>query len=283
MVKVKDALGDRMKEQESSSTSRKAIRGQPLLVRLDGRSFHTFCRGLEKPYSEDFLTCMEVTMEWLVAEFHCKVGYTQSDEITLGWVAVHDTATQWPFGGRFQKLESVLASFAGVAFYKAVQEHLPQKAKYTPCFDARAWQPPTLVEAANAFLWRQRDCLKNAISMVAQSQYSHKQLHGKTTGEIVALLEDDAGIRFSTAYPPRFQRGVFAKRTVVEKHLSGVELLCIPEKHRPTGPVMRTVIDYMDLDLDGLSLAGPGGKEKALFGQAELFLASDVDTVGARS
>ena len=251
-----------MKAQEEMSTSRKAFRGQPLLARLDGRSFHTFCRGLEKPYSPDFLLCMEETMRALVEEFHCKVGYTQSDEITLGWTAVADTATQWPFGGRFQKLESVLASYAAVVFIKAVQEHLPSKAKYYPCFDCRAWQPPSLGEAANAFLWRQRDAEKNAVSMVAQAYFSHKSLHGLNTGEMLTRLKEEKDIRFSEDFPYRFRRGVFAKRKVIDKVLTEEELQTIPEKHRPTGPVQRTIIESSDIWLDGYQF----GKEGLLFG-----------------
>ena len=81
----KTSLGDRMKSYESLSTSRKAFKGQPLVVRLDGKSFHTFTKGLARPFDQRLSSLMVETTKALVDRFQAKVGYTQSDEITLVW------------------------------------------------------------------------------------------------------------------------------------------------------------------------------------------------------
>lgn len=250
MAKVIDILGDRMKEQEAFSTSRKAERTLPIVARLDGRSFHTFCRGLEKPYSQRFLDCMEEAMVSLVDEFHAEVGYTQSDEITLVWKSFKGFhAAEHPFGGRFQKLESVLASHASVVFIKAVQLRLKEKAHMNPSFDCRVWQPPSADEAVNALLWRQRDAIRNAISMIAQANFSHKELHGKSTSDMLQMLNDKC-IVVEDDFPSRFKRGVFAKRAKSERMLTPEELSMIPEAHRPTGLVVRSQVKTFDLHLD---------------------------------
>lgn len=251
MSKKLDTLGDRMKSQEAFSTSRYADKTLPIVARLDGRSFHTFCHGLERPYSLRFLLCMESTMCSLVEEFHCSVGYTQSDEITLVWAPLKSPTSEHPFGGRFQKLESILAAHASVVFMKNVQEYLEEKAHMNPTFDCRVWQPPSAEDAVNALLWRQRDAIKNAISMVAQANFSHKQLHGKSTNQMLDMLLVDKQISFEgKQYSNRFKRGIFAKRLKAERFLTADELALIPKEHRPSGPVMRSRVTYFDLHID---------------------------------
>src|SRR4029079_6986806 len=106
---VNAGLGDRVKKYRQAEASRRAMRGTPLLARLDGRAFHTFTRDLRRPYDEGMSRCMIETTRTLVREANALVGYTQSDEITLAWYEPSQSPSDYEFDGRFQKLASVLA------------------------------------------------------------------------------------------------------------------------------------------------------------------------------
>ncbi len=240
----KTSLGDRMKDYEAPSTSRKAFKGQPLIVRLDGKSFHTYTKGLQRPYDERLSWCMQHTMMALVDRFQANVGYTQSDEITLAWyVQPHETA-EYPFDGRFQKLESLTAAYCTLKFNHFASLRMGGHGG-EPIFDSRAFVVPTVKEAYHAFLWRQQDATKNAISMAAHTYFSHKSLQGMHGPDMQERLFTEKGINFND-YPAFFKRGVFAKRHKVLKTLTPEELARIPEPHRPTEPVVRTVMTPFD-------------------------------------
>ena len=119
-----------------------------------------------------------------------------------------------------------------------------------PVFDCRVWQPPSAEDAVNALLWRQRDAIKNAVSMVAQANFSPKRLHGKNTQQMIDMLLVNNLMSFEEQFPVRFKRGIFAKRVKCERHLTQEELAAIPEDHRPSGPVVRSKITSFDLHLD---------------------------------
>lgn len=240
MKSSKDSLRDRMKQYEMAEAGRRAMPGLPVIARLDGRAFHTFTRGLDRPFSRNMSEAMRLTMEALVEEFHCQVGYTQSDEITLVW------REPCLFDGRFQKLHSVLAGYASATFAQVVPLLLPSKAQLVPCFDCRVFQVPTLGEALNCLIWRERDATKNAIQMAAQAVCSHKALQGLNGSQQQEAMFQK-GVNFND-YPARFRRGLWAQRKKVERHLTADELAGIPEDRRPTGPVIRTVMESFTLD-----------------------------------
>lgn len=242
----RDSLGDRMKSYEVPATARVAFKGQPIVARLDGKSFHSFTRGLQRPFDARLSDLMSRTMVALVDRFGAIVGYTQSDEITLVWYTPTDSATDYPFSGRFQKFDSVLASFAAAYFNKYLQAAIPEKSDQLPCFDCRTFVVPSLLEAYHAVLWRQQDCTKNAISMAAQSMFSHKQLQHKNGPEMQEMMFSQHGVNFND-YPPSFKRGVFARRVKAERMLDAAALERIPAEHRPEGPVMRSFIDTADI------------------------------------
>lgn len=241
-----DTLGDRCKEYELAEAGRRAMRGLPLLARLDGRAFHTFTRGMARPYSTGMMRCMRETTAHLVDKFHAKVGYTQSDEITLAWYEPADSVSEYLFDGRFQKIASVLAGAASVAFYKAVRLHLPDKQGETPHFDCRVWQVPNLREASLAFLWREDDATKNSITMAASAFYSHTELHGKNSADKHEMLHAK-GVNWND-YPAHFKRGIYLQRQGHHVSLSLEELARIPEAHQPLGGVVwRTSVIGLDL------------------------------------
>ena len=196
----KDSLGDRMKQYEAATTEQYFMPGLPLYARLDGRAFHTFTRGLGKPYPGarnvdfSFFNLMALLCQALVKETNADLGYVQSDEISLGWKDVKTA----PFDGRKFKIESVFASLAGAHFMRLIhqpdeelfKEIQKRAALHVPCFDCRVFQLPNLVELANVFVWRENDAIKNSISSYAMEFFSDKELHGKDQKDRLEMLRD---------------------------------------------------------------------------------------------
>lgn len=238
----KDSLGDRMKSYEELSTSRQLMPNCPVYARIDGRAFHTLCKGLKKPYSEAFIQTMQEVCKYLVDETGAVLGYVQSDEISLGW----NDYSKAPFEGRIQKLESVLASMAAakfVQFIEASKSSSPLVINYgidvlwhrtqihVPSFDCRVFNLPNEGELANAFLWRENDAIKNSITGMALHFFSHKQIQGKSGEEKIAMMKEK-GYEFYRDTPPSFLRGTFFHRENYLKVLSEEEVGRIPEKQR---------------------------------------------------
>lgn len=235
-----DEFGDRMKAYEVVETSRHFDVKLPVYARIDGRSFSRFTRGMERPFDRAMSSAMVETLKYLVAETHARIGYTQSDEISLVWLAEAEN-TDILFSGKVQKMVSVLASMAAAKFGRVCPDDYGDR---LPHFDCRVFQLPNRTEAANAFLWRAMDARKNAISMAAQAHFSHKTLHGKRQADMIAMLAEK-GISFAS-YPGFFKNGTFARRRAVERPLTADELAAIPAAHRPAGPVTRTEIETIE-------------------------------------
>lgn len=225
-----DDLGDQMKDLEMQEAGRRALPRIPLIARLDGRAFHTFTRGMNRPYDIAMMAAMEWTTKDLVSEFKPIVGYTQSDEITLVFL---DPSTL--FSGRYQKLTSVLAGMASAVFARIavvnLNNGLPGWSAKLPCFDCRAWQVPDLDSALDALIWREDDAVKNSVAMLAQAHFSHKELHCKDRHEMLDMLHAK-GINWN-AQPTHFKRGIYVKSTYKMRVLTEEERARIPEKHRP--------------------------------------------------
>ncbi len=250
MSKTPDPVGDRCKALEMTEAGRKAMPGLPVLARLDGRAFHTFTRGLERPFSQGFMTCMIKTAESLVEEFHPTVAYTQSDEISLAWYVPAEavaSGSQLPFDGRFQKLASVLSGHASVIFSRLTQFYLPSKKHLVPIFDCRVWQVPSLTHAVEVFAWREADATKNSITMAASAYYSHKELQGVGSKQKQEMLFQK-GVNWND-YPASFKRGSYLQRKKIEVELDEEERLAIPEPHRPPQgqKVIRSKVQTLDL------------------------------------
>lgn len=228
---AKDGLGDRCKAYKLAEAGRRAMRGLPLLARLDGRAFHTFTRDLKRPYEHGMSVAMVETARYLVQEMTALVGYTQSDEITLAWFESSQSTSDYAFDGRLQKLASVLAGMASAKFVQLVREHLPAKAMETPHFDCRVWQVPTIADAADVFVWREDDATKNSITMAACAYYSDAELDGKNSGVKQEMLWQK-GVNWND-FPSFFKRGTYLQRRSFERTLSDEERARIPEQHRP--------------------------------------------------
>jgi tRNA(His) 5'-end guanylyltransferase len=228
----KDDIGDRMKTYEVIETERRFDPSLPVYARLDGRSFSNFTRLMERPFDMAMHEAMMSTAKALIEKTHARIGYTQSDEISLVWQAENE-ASQIFFDGKIMKMASVLASLASVHFFKSIydSERLSDHADLMPHFDCRVIQLPSRTEAANMFLWRELDATKNAVSMAARAYFSAKVLSFKNSTEMRAMLAEN-GIDFD-AYPASFRHGTFLRRIAIEREMTTEELSRIPEVHRP--------------------------------------------------
>lgn len=246
----KDALVDRLKAQEQAEAGRKANKDLPLMCRLDGRAFHTFTKGLTRPYDTRLSQLMVDTAAYLIEHTHAKLGYTQSDEITLCWWNKEDSEESlYMFDGKYQKLTSTLAAMASAYFNMRLETAIPEKAfsktGQIQVFDARVWNVSYVEEVYLNFLWRQDDCIKNSISMAAQAKFSPKQLHGVGSEGKKDMLRK-IGSPWENE-PQFFRTGSFVQRVVKDVVLTNEQLVKIPEQYRPTGPVPRTIVQELDL------------------------------------
>lgn len=243
-----DELGDRMKLYESAEAGRRLMPLLPVLARIDGRSFHSFTRGMDRPFDRSFSAAMVATTMALVRETGACMGYTQSDEITLAWHSESHKSQIW-FDGRVAKMTSQLAAQATVLFYRIVVERMPQYADRMPTFDARVWNVPNRTEGANVFLWREWDATKNSLSMAAAAHYSPKQLH-KINGAQKHDMLMAAGVNWND-YPAIFKRGAYVQRRTESVPFSAEELDRLPPKHEaranPGLLVERSVVRVLDM------------------------------------
>lgn len=230
MANKKDSLGDRMKENYENRSKTYLTRRTPCIIRLDGKAFHSFTRGFQKPYDEIFHEAMNSTLQYLCKNIQgCKFGYTQSDEISL-LLTDYDTLTTdaW-FDYSVQKMCSVAASMATLAFNRYFREaindftvgktlddyaiQLLKARDKGAMFDARCFNIPAS-EVVNCFVWRQEDATRNAIQMLGQTHFSHGELHKKNTDMIQEMLWQK-GINFNDM-PIEFKRGVCCYKRYVE-------------------------------------------------------------------
>ena len=220
---VRDDLGVRMKTFYEQISKTKLMRRCPVALRIDGKAFHTFTRGFQKPFDEVLIKSMQETMKYLCENIQCCVlGYTQSDEITLILVDYKKlTSSAW-FDYEVQKLCSIAASMATMAFNKAFEKNVKSfdlLLAYNDCgddteenrklldiynkavdkgamFDCRCFNIPK-EEVTNLIYWRQLDASRNSIQMVGQANFSHKELQNKSCNEIQDMLMTQKGINWN--------------------------------------------------------------------------------------
>ena len=227
MSNKNDALGTRMKEYEYVTRTH-LTRRMPVICRLDGRAFHSFTRGLKKPFDDIFVKSMQDTMKYLCENVQgCVLGYTQSDEITLVLVDYQSREASAWFDNNIQKMVSVSASMATLAFNNNFMWNWEEENRfaYRPngaqeerdyantlyqklgkaMFDSRVFTLPK-EEVVNCLIWRQQDATRNSIQSVGQANFSHNQLHGKNCSAIQDMLMLEKGINWND-YPTHLKRG----------------------------------------------------------------------------
>lgn len=204
---MKDDIGDRMKGYESESDTSVAL-DKPIIVRIDGKRFSRYTAKFKKPFDDRITDAMINVTEALIKQTHAHLGYTQSDEITLIFLP-KEGKTNIMFEGRVQKIVSVFASIATVAFAQHIGEH----SKESAYFDARVWNVPDEGEAANTLLWRVMDAERNAVSSIFRHRVGHAQMQNKNVKEMLEELEKQ-GIDIEE-YPSHQRSG-----TIVARELS---------------------------------------------------------------
>lgn len=214
-----DSLGDRQKDYEKAFDYT-LIRRTPVIVRVDGRSFHRVCRKLQKPYEPLLLEAMAQTMFYVVSEMAGAVfAYQQSDEITFVLRNDQSLDSEPWYGNRIQKIASVAAGLATLGFNKSIDK-LERKLDLVgdALFDARVFGMPTIGEVVNNLIWRQQDCTRNAVSGAAQAVLGRqfgkktalKMLLGQSTKDKIDLMKKECGIDFDEEFPNAFRMGVGA-------------------------------------------------------------------------
>jgi tRNA(His) guanylyltransferase len=231
----RDEFGNRMKGYEAVETSRILPPGLPHYARIDGRAFSTFTRSMQRPFDPRMTAAMIATAKHLVGSTGARIGYVQSDEISLVWLD-NPPEIEPLFGSKVHKLTSVLASLAAASFQHELRQSFDSVTANTLCemlphFDARVFSLPSKAEAANAVLWRTLDARKNAVSMATRAFYPAKAMHGADQAEMLAMLTDK-GIDFE-AYPDSFKFGTWLRRAFFDRALSDEQRAAIPEKYRP--------------------------------------------------
>jgi tRNA(His) guanylyltransferase len=205
-------LSDRIKQYESVYDT-VLEHDLPVIVRLDGKNFHTWTKGCKRPFDLNIQNIFDDVTKYLIKQTNAVVGYTQSDEITLILYNYGRPESQIIFDGRVNKLNSVLASMASASFNYLCEIHMPKDMPLA-FFDCRCFTVPNEIEATNALIWRELDCSRNAVSMAARHYFSQKMLHGKSSNNMKDMLIQDKGINFED-YPDRFKFGAYFKRESV--------------------------------------------------------------------
>lgn len=204
----KDQIGTRMKTYYEEIPKTRLMRRVPVAIRIDGKAFHTFTRGFQKPFDSVLMISMQETMKYLCENIQgCVFGFTQSDEITLVLIDYQKiTSSAW-FDYEVQKICSITASMATIAFnkfftknvnyFEITHEHdntvneycttLANAAEKGAIFDTRCFNIPK-EEVANLIYWRQLDAIRNSIQMVGQANFSHRELQNKSCKDIKNML-----------------------------------------------------------------------------------------------
>lgn len=238
---VYDDLGCRMKTFYEQIPKTKLMRRCPVAIRIDGKAFHTFTRGFHKPFDEVLIKSMQETMKYLCENIQgCVLGYTQSDEITLILVDYKKlTSSAW-FDYEVQKICSIAASMATMAFNKFFRDNvgdylyenyddqyladyikiLQNAVDKGAMFDARCFNIPK-EEVTNLVYWRQLDASRNSIQMVGQANFSHKELQNKSCNDIQDMLMTQKGINWNDL-PTYQKRGSCCVRNKIVIESDGV-------------------------------------------------------------
>lgn len=244
---IHDDLGCRMKTFYEQIPKTKLMRRCPVAIRIDGRAFHTFTRGFQKPFDEVLIKSMQETMKYLCENIQgCVLTYTQSDEITLILVDYKKlTSSAW-FDYEVQKICSIAASMATMAFNNIFSKYVKEfdlELAYNDngidtkenrklweiykkainkgaMFDARCFNIPK-EEVTNLVYWRQLDASRNSIQMVGQANFSHKELQNKSCNDIQNMLMTQKGINWNDL-PTYQKRGSCCVRNKIVIESDGV-------------------------------------------------------------
>lgn len=242
---MNDSLGDRMKTNYEDRAKAALLRRTPVIIRVDGKAFHTFTRGCEKPFDADIISCMQKAATRVASEMQgFKMGFVQSDEASFLLTDYDNLETEAWFDYKVQKMASVTASMMSVFFNDEAkymkdyaQAHqgncsLPDK---LALFDARCFNLPE-TEVANYFLWRAKDWERNSLQMYSRANFSQKELHGKNRQGMHDMLHS-IGKNWATDLTDQQKNG-----TWIAKDLSSDYSIT---------PVWESIYRFMHIQLNG--------------------------------
>jgi tRNA(His) 5'-end guanylyltransferase len=253
---MKDPIGDRIKSFYEDRTRFKLTRRTNTVIRVDGKAFKNYTKGLQRPFDQGLMEDMDKTAEYLCQNIQgAKFASVHSDEISILITDYDDIDTHAWFDGNLQKMTSIAASLATAKFNQLrimrhmenamiflEQEHIEEFRMAH--FDARVFQIPYQEEVINYFIWRQQDATRNSISSVAQSLYSAKELHGKKTSDMQEMIFDK-GINWND-YTSREKRGsVIRKFNETFTRPDGEEYTRAKWKADPNTPIISQDKDYL--------------------------------------
>lgn len=217
---MKDDLGERIKRNYENRTRFFLPRRTYTIIRLDGKAFHSYTKQLKKPFDHDLSNDLDSAVMAILPEIQgAQFAYVQSDEISILLTDFAKPGTSAWFDGNIQKISSVSASLMTAEFNKLrILRNIKQNNESiqlclmdndiliaSAFFDSRVFTIPDRTEVMNYFIWRNNDAARNSISMVAQSEFSHKELQGKSSIGMIRMLENK-GIRWDT-YDPADKNG----------------------------------------------------------------------------
>lgn len=257
------ALAKRMKKYEAVPKNT-LMRRTPVIIRVDGRAFHTFTKGFQKPFDDVLMRVMQDTMKYLCENIQgCVFGYTQSDEITLILIDYKKLNSEAWFDYEVQKMCSIVASMATMAFNRLFMYEYEEFNRWIyegsptdedkrlndiyynamckgAMFDARAFNLPK-EEVTNNIYWRQLDASRNSIQMVGQANFSHRELLNKTCDQIQDMLMTQRGINWNDM-GTSYKRGscCVRNRRFISTSVDGTETC---EIRNPKKPETAWIID----------------------------------------
>lgn len=251
---VHDDLGTRMKTFYEQISKTKLMRRTPVIIRIDGKAFHTFTRRFKRPFDDVLIKTMQETTKYLCENIQgCVLGYTQSDEISLVLIDYQRFETSAWFDYEVQKMCSIAASMATMVFNRIFNE-LVREYRFNngeksdlstkegeesyrllqayqnavdkgAMFDARVFNIPK-EEVTNCIYWRQLDASRNSIQMVGQANFSHKELQNKSCNDIQDMLMTQKGINWND-FPTYQKRGSCVVRNRIILESDGVTKKCM--------------------------------------------------------
>jgi tRNA(His) guanylyltransferase len=238
MTTQRDSLGDRMKEHYEDRTRYLLPRRTYTIIRVDGKSFHTYTRDCQRPYDQGLMDDMDATAQALCENIEgAQFAYVQSDEISLLLTDFAGRQAEAWFDGNLLKMTSISASIATAHFNQARMFRLAtHKTAMSPgrddlyavfeaspaYFDSRAFTIPDPTEVENYFIWREQDATRNSISMTAQAHFPHDQLQGKSMNEMQEMLWQEKGINWNDE-PAGFKRGRCVVRETIRKDVDYID------------------------------------------------------------
>lgn len=270
-----ETLGDWCKWLEKNFSNEVMIPTLPVIIRLDGNNFHNWTKGLERPFDKKLTELMTETTKFLVQETNAVVGYTQSDEITLILYS-SDRKSSIYNDGKKQKILSKLTGKCVSFFNEKRVEILPSHNKIAN-FDCRIFQVPSLHDACVQLLWREIDATKNSISMLSQSLFSDKDLHGLNSAQKQDKMMLEKQINWNDL-ASNLKRGTYVKRIKTSKPFTKDELKDLPPMHQahknPALVIERSVVKQIEYPIFSKIL----NKEDVIFFDAQPIL-NDAESV----